>query len=103
MGASSFACANATAGNASAVAAMTAAMRRVKRELLMGPRTFSGGEAVTDFPDRDEVPRIGGIVLELLPELRHVGIDGARQHDRAMIPHLAEQLDARRDGSLSLD
>src|SRR5262245_19696256 len=49
------------------------------------------------FPHGDNVARIGGIVLELPPQLDHVGVDGPRLHVRVVAPHALEQLAARHD------
>ena len=41
------------------------------------------------------------IVLELLSQLGHVRVDGPREHDGAMVPDFAQQLDARGDRALA--
>ena len=78
-------------GTTTAAVASTVIRRLTPRTVWesMVPLESSGSEAITDFPDRDEVLRVSGIVLELLAQLGHVGIDGAREHDRAVIPHFA--------------
>src|SRR5215213_2690298 len=80
-----------------------AAMGRRRRGCSMISRNLSVGETVTDLPDRDEVLRIGGIVLELLAQLRHVRVHRAREHDRTMVPDFAQELYAGGDGALPLD
>ena len=67
----------------------------------MVPRERLRVETVPDFPDGDEVLRFGRIVLELLAQLGHVRVDRTREHDRAMVPDFAQQLDAGGDSAVA--
>src|SRR6478672_7300621 len=95
----------AAAGSANVAAASAQVMRAIPRRCrcTMIPRDVSGSEAVADFPDGYGVLRLGRVVLELLAQLGHVGIHRSGEHDRAMVPHLAQEIDARCNRALPLD
>src|SRR3954454_19670720 len=64
-------------------------------------RSVLAREAVADLPDRHDVPRLRGMLLELAPQLGDVRIDGATHHERAVSPHFRQQILARRHRTLS--
>ena len=49
------------------------------------------------------MPGLGGVVLELAPQLRDVRVHRSAHDDGAMPPDLAHELLARSDGALSLE
>src|SRR5947209_279397 len=64
---------------------------------------ISACELVADAVDGDDVARVGGRVLDLLPQLRDVHINGARQRQPFITPDVVEQLVARDDLAAMLD
>ena len=57
-------------------------------------------EPVPDLPHRDDVPRLRRIRLELPPQFGHVGINRATHDERAVTPHLGQQILAGCDGAV---
>jgi hypothetical protein len=57
-----------------------------------GIRRDTDCEAVADFTDGENMCRPCRIVLELTPQFRDVGIDGAGDNRRTMPPHFAQEI-----------
>src|SRR6266704_6713366 len=68
-----------------------------------GRRSASAGELVAETVDGDDEPRIGRPVFDLLPELRDVHVDGARQGRGVVVPDGVEELLPRHDLPAVLD
>src|SRR6185436_19901594 len=67
-------------------------------------RTVSSSlEPISDLPHGEDVPRRIRVRLELPPQLGDVNVDGARRDVRLILPHLAQQRRARRDGAFPLE
>ena len=63
----------------------------------------SGVEAVAHLPYGEHMPRLRGVRLELATQLGDVRIHGAGDDERAVSPHLAQQLAACGDRAVAPD
>src|SRR5467141_2271601 len=72
--------------------------RRSASALLMSPR-----ETIAGFADRKNMSGVGGIALQLAPQLGDVGIDRAAHDLRAVAPDFSQQLSAGDAGAVAPD
>src|SRR5271157_4167682 len=76
--------------------AMRNLVRSRKRPIAdLLPRLALPDKFVACAVDCPEVHRVGGIFLQLLPQAKHVGIDGAGSGIVVVAPHLIEQFGTR--------